>query len=168
MGDYIELSDLAQRVPFKVQLDLADDKNPGEMALTDAQENTLRTAIAADTAPTDTRLLRIWNILTGVITDGEAQVNSYLSYVHSTLPLTGTNVTNIIKAHSMTFAAWYLYGRRQNIPDDIQAMFDNATAWGQRFIPTGDDSTTPIAGTTPDPQFVGTRRSFTESSLKYW
>ena len=169
MGDYIELTDLTQRVPFAVQVDLADDKDPGAPKLTDAQISELRTAIAGGTTPTDTRLAAIITILTGVIRDGEAQVNRYLGYQYaaSALPLTGSNITGIIKAHSLTFAAWYLHGRRQNIPDDIQAMFEDASEWGESLKPTADGAS-PTTVATPSPSFVGADREFSQATLKYW
>ena len=166
MGDYITLADLPTRIPFTAQVELADDKNPGDPDLTESQITTLRAEITAGTTPADARLAALITILNGAITDGEAQVNRYLRYQHATLPLTGDAVTGIIKAHSLTFAAWYLHGRREDIPDDIQAMFEDATAWGESLKPSAD--ATPTTQTAPSPAFNGENREFSRNSFRDW
>ena len=174
MGDYITVADLTQRVPFKVQLELADDKNPGEQALTDQQEIDLRAAIAADNDPAEERLLRLLNVLRGVVADGEARVNGFLIHRYD-VPITGDNLDPSIKTHSLTFAAWYLYLRRQKITEGIQAMAEDAARWGNA-IAKGDLTLDIKAGeidpaqepTHAGPQFKGGKRRFTQDSLREW
>lgn len=167
MGDYIEITDLSQRIPLQTQINLADDKTADEPVLTAQQITDLRAAILAGSDPTAARLIAIVAVLNGVIEDGEAKVNDYLSYREATVPVP-TPFDPIIKTHSITFATWFLYMRRQDVTNDVQAMFDDAVTWGEEIITSSRSTDTPRPGSTPDAQFAGTNREFSQTSLKEW
>lgn len=137
MGNYIIQADLKDRLPDSQLLQLTDDTKSGVI---NAQ------------------------VVSDVIADAESFVDGYVGAQYA-VPL--SPVPRLVKTLSIDVAVYFFYLRRQRVPDDIKARYDDA----RKSLVDIAKSVLSLGPTAPEPvtnsagEVFGPAREFTREKM---